>query len=84
MEKNSNDEVLFSVASPETTEGQVCDMLDLYENRDKVFVKGAPKMNENKSGEENVMGLHPSVKISQVYADECMMDLADSPESKNT
>jgi hypothetical protein len=48
----------------------------------KFFVKGAPRMNGNKSGEENVMGLHPSVKMSQVYADECMMDLADSPESK--
>ncbi len=37
MKKKANNQAIFPVVAPGTTEDQVSDMLYLYENRDKVF-----------------------------------------------
>ncbi len=80
--RKAHDQVIFPVIAAGTTAQQVSDMLYLYDNRDKVFVKGATRMNDSSnSAGEAVLGLQSSVKMSQVYADDFRMNFADSPAS---
>jgi hypothetical protein len=80
--KKANNQAIFPVVASGTTEDQVSDMLYLYENRDKVFVKGATRMDDNSSSAgKTVLSLHSEVKMSQVYADDFMMNAVNSPAS---